>query len=199
MIQHKVRNGLRSGEVTYSLSDTGLEWHGEHETGSVPYGSVVRLSLETYSADVADADAVHGLLRLRTNAGDRLKIRSHHLRSLGSYESRQGTYAPFVRELSRRVMQANPAAQFTSGTAVMRAIYLGLTICLLILALALTLAWVGAGWSFDLNLGWALAAGGALFSWKKFKETKPMHFDPASVPDHLVDLRLTADDTDDTA
>lgn len=192
MTQHSARIGLRSKEVTHKLTDTDLEWHGQGASGSVRIAMLGRFNVEAYSADIVDPEVIHGLLRIRKKAGDRMEMRSHHLASLGSYECQQTTYAPFVRELSRRVTEANPDAHFTTGPSLERAIYPGMTICLALLALALTLAWIGGGWAFDVALGWTLAVGAASFSWKKFKEAKPAQYAPLNVPDSLLHLRPTS-------
>lgn len=142
---HTVRNSVRDDETAFHLSEEALILSGGPKQQELAYRNIAELNLITYQADIADAVHAHGLLTIRPASGKRLKLRSHHLKGLGSYESRAETYAPFVRELCRRVAAANPEAGFTLGSNMLPAVWLTVLILTVPMAAMLAIATLSEG------------------------------------------------------
>ncbi len=185
---HSVRNSLRDRETAFRLGDDALTWDNGGEQGSIPYQDIEHLNLITYGADAADPAAIHGQLIIRTRTGPTLKLRSHHLKGLGSFDNRSATYVPFVRELCRRAAAANPEAHFVSGSSGLRTLWLVIAVLVGLVSLALGLALIGEGFRADLLAGGLLTAYLSWTSFKRFRAFRAATFDPADPPDALFDL-----------
>lgn len=187
-LAHSVRNSHRDTETAFTLGEDMLDWDNGGEQGSVPYREIKELNLITYAADAADPDAIHGQLIIRTKGGKSFKMRSHHLKGLGSYENRAETYVPLVRDLVRLVAAANPDARFVSGSSALRTVWLVIAVLVGLVALALGLAVIGEGFRVDILSGCLVAAFLAWTSFRRFRDYGAATFDPADPPAHLFDL-----------
>lgn len=187
-IEHRVRSSLRDKETTFRLSDDALVLDDGEEQRSIPYGDIRQLNLVAYTADIADPDDIHGQLTIKTGLTGSLKLRSHHFKSIGSYERRAESYAPFVRELSRRVAAHNPSAQFISGAATMRILWLVLLLLTGFVAVMFAIALIAEGWQWDIASGAIMGALLAYMSWQKFRGNREVTFDPADPPADLIEL-----------
>ncbi len=187
-LAHSVRNSLRDKETAFTLGDDALDWDTGSEQGSISYREIDQLNLITYGTDAADPEVVHGQLTLRTGSGASLKLRSHHLKGLGSYENRAATYVPFVRDLIRRVQGANPEARFVSGSSGLKIVWLVIAVLVGLVALALGLAVIAEGFRVDIASGGLLAAFLAWTSFRRFQNYSAATFDPADPPAELLDL-----------
>ncbi len=183
---HKVRNGGRGGEATYTLTDLALTWQGDEASGSVPFTDITQLRLITSVADITDPSVIHGQMTLKTKSGQRLKERSHHYLHLGSYENRVETYGPFVRGLCQRVAEANPAARFTTGTPILRIFYLAMAVCCAAFGALFGLAILFGEANREMILGCALSVSVAGGCWALFKRSKTHEFDGTDPPAHLL-------------
>jgi hypothetical protein len=95
-LTHCVRPSLIARENTYTLTDEALTSNDDGKIVSLPYDQIERLELVTF----AGAGGKQGQLSIKSRSGITHKIRSHHYQSLGLFENRTDTYAPFARELS---------------------------------------------------------------------------------------------------
>src|SRR5262245_32221371 len=111
-ITYKVRTSAFEGERTWRLGADALEWEGDGKAGAVPYASISELRL-SYAPSRVDAARYRCDATLKT--GGTVSILSTHYAGIANFESRAGTYVPFVRALVVRVAAANPAARFRSG------------------------------------------------------------------------------------
>ena len=185
---HSVRNSLRDKETAFRLGDNALNWDNGRDQGSIPYQDIEHLNLITYGADAADPDAIHGQMIIRTKAGKTVKLRSHHMKGLGSFENRSATYVPFVRELCRRAAAANPDTYFVSGSSGLRTVWLVIAILVGVVSLALGLVLLAEGFRAGMLAGSLLSAYLSWTSFKRFRAYRANTFDPANPPDELFDL-----------
>ncbi len=109
---YAVRSSLFDAETNYRLGPDAIEWDDKGSNKSIPYADVSEIRLIKYPS----AGGEQGQMTVRSRGHSKLNIRSHHYRSLGSFESRMATYAPFVRDLTRRVAAASPHARFLAGS-----------------------------------------------------------------------------------
>jgi hypothetical protein len=133
---HEVRASLLDKRRLYRLGDDALHWQDAEREGQLAYADIVQVRLINYPSIGGN----NGQCTVSDRSGKKLKIRSHHYESLGSFEDRSETYVPFVRALSLRVASAAPNARLVEGSTVMWVVWLvllllvGLTAVLLLLA-----------------------------------------------------------------
>ena len=187
-IAHRVRNSLRDSETEYRLSDDGLETLDADQTQTIPYEVIAEVHLKTYMIDVADPSEVHGQMTMRTKDGSRILIRSHHFLQLGSYESRAQTYGSLVRELCRRVGNANPSATFAVGSSRMRYVWMTTIAILVIGSIVMALALIMEGWRADLVFALALLAMVGPLALRSLRNSKQATFSPDAPPESMLAL-----------
>jgi hypothetical protein len=105
-------------EAIWRLQPDALELQGGPTAGPdvvmrFPYRDVVGLRL-SYAPSRADHARYRCDLRMRS--GQQVAILSTHYAGIGDFEDRAATYGPFMRSLIARVVAANPAASFRSGS-----------------------------------------------------------------------------------
>ncbi|AKI01531.1 hypothetical protein IMCC20628_02836 [Hoeflea sp. IMCC20628] len=113
---HSVRNGLMDKESLFALEPDRLFWSGKSGTDSVAYADIISVRLTSYSISARGSEGTHYQAKVSRRGGRSIKIRSHHYVSLGNYENRSDSYAPFIRELCRRIASHAPKARFFSGS-----------------------------------------------------------------------------------
>ncbi len=185
---HSVRNGIRGPEITYSLSDDGLSWRGDGAAQLVPFAEITELTLSLYPADIADEEEIHGQLVIKTATGESLTVRSHHCKSLGSYENRAASYAPFVRALCQGVAAANPKARFTTGSGLMRLLWLILLVVTGAGSALLMIVLLAGEATRGLFLMSAVCLGAAALSWNMLRANQRQEFDGSDPPTALLEL-----------
>jgi hypothetical protein len=191
---HSVRNSMPSNELTFRLTDDALETEETGKITKTPYGEIEQLNLISYSTSVGkssnleESGHIHGQLSIKSKTGKPIKVRSHHFKSIGSYEDRSASYAPFVRELCQRVASANPAAGFFSGSVGLRYMWLGLLIFLVLVGAMLGLVLIAGNWKMDVIVGCIIAAFGASVAWRNFQSNQRQTFDAANPPAEYLDL-----------
>jgi hypothetical protein len=180
---HTVRASLLDRERNWRLGDEALEWEAGGLTGSVRFDDVGKLQL----IDYAGPGGRHRQLKVTARDGTSLRLRSHHYRSLGSFENRSRSYAPFVRELIRRVGAANPKARFEAGST---GLWLAWSIVALLLAALVALvpiALLDGAYSWGgLAVALLLIVGSGPFVWRSVWRARTAEFDPAAPPEGLI-------------
>lgn len=180
---HTVRNSLIDRERTFSLGTGALQWKEAGGRGELRYAAVRRMRLIAYPSTGGE----HCQCTLSAGRGRKVKLRSHHYSSLGAFEDRTDTYAPFVRELSRRIAAAAPDARFLAGSTGMWFVWLGLFATVAMVVALLLLALLGGGAQEAgvvaplVALTFAVPAG-----WKVLRRGKAAEFDPADPPADLL-------------
>ena len=180
---HSVRNSLIDRERTFSLGTEALQWKETGRHGELPYAAISRMRLIAYPSTGGE----HRQCSLFASRGRKIKLRSHHYRSLGAFDDRTDTYAPFVRELSRRIAAASPGAKFLAGSTSMWLVWLGLSTLIAVVGILLLTVVVGgevlqAGVIAPLVV-LAIVVPGA---WKILRRGKAVEFDPAEPPADLT-------------
>ena len=185
---HSVRNGIRGPEITYTLTGDSLNWRGDGAPRSVPLTQISKLTLNIYPADIADEEEIHGMLVINTLAGEKLTVRSHHCKGLGSYENRAATYAPFVRALSQGVAAANPRAHFATGSSFMKLLWLVLSLMIGALSALLAIVIIVTGLTWGLLSSYAIAIGAFGLAWTLFRANQKQRFNGTDPPNAFLDL-----------
>jgi hypothetical protein len=168
-----------TGEQSYELGPDALRFRSHSATQTIPYSDIESVRV----IDYANMGEVHGQCTLKARGRRKLKIRSHHFLSLGAFENRTQSYAPFVCELCRRVHAANPQARFLNGSGWLQILWL------------VVLGFSGIGWvmwlatiieggrSLEAVAGYFVGLSLAtIFSWRWFVRSKPNSFDPTQPP-----------------
>ncbi len=182
-IEHKCRLSLISAEETWSLGDRALSIKTGKTSVEIPYEGIRGMQLITF----AGVGGRQGRLTVRSGPGAKRKTGSHHYASLGNFKDRSLTYVPFVRELARRVADANPKSDFRTGSGSLTIAW-GL-ISLLLVGVVL-LAILGAIESAAPTEALISVAGLVLvaspFAIRWMTRSKPARFDPRNIPDELL-------------
>lgn len=174
-----MRPHLFSGVQTFSLEDDSLAVEAGGAATRIPYTDIESIRLIRY----ANVEELQAQCTIKTKAHGELTVRSHHFKSLGAFEDRSATYAPFIRELCRRVHAANAEAKFIWGSR-------GLQIAWLIvfaLAAAGGLIWIAvllAGTESLLSVvsAFAVLLLAGLLGLRSFAANKVEYFDPSNPP-----------------
>lgn len=114
---HSVRRHMFSREESYILRADALVVQGGPQEKRIPYGDVASVRLISYIGD----DGPQEQCTIVTRSDGKLVVRSHHFVSAANFEDRSATYAPFVRDLCRRVDEASESARFVQGSAGLQA------------------------------------------------------------------------------
>jgi len=182
-LRHSARISLIGGETFWELSRQGVVSGGEQGAVVIPYGNIRSMRLITF----AGAGGTQARAVLTTFGQGRHKIGSHHYVSLGNFEDRSDSYVPIVRELARRIADANPQSLFIAGSF---GLWLGwVIVCFLVLALAALVVVAvleDAPPLFGLigAIALVVTAGPLAMLWAI--RNLPKSFDPKSVPDTLL-------------
>lgn len=176
---HRVRPHTFSGDQTYELGTDALHVRHRGIAKDIPYADIASVRV----IDYANMGEVHGQCTVKTRGHGKLNIRSHHYRSLGAFEDRSETYAPFVRELCRRLQTVNPAPRFLKGSGWIQMLWL------------VVLIFTGFGWvmwfATVMDGGQDIETGAGFFigllvttaaSWHWLTHSKPETFDPLDPP-----------------
>jgi hypothetical protein len=124
---------------------------------------------------------------VRGRKGGKVKIRSHHYRSLGNFEDRSGTYAPFIRELVHRISARSSQARFLAGSSVTWAVWLTLAVLwvgVVVLLIAALLDGATLPRAGIAAIVICLIAGP--FIWRRIRQGSGREFDPAHPPPGLT-------------
>ena len=180
VVRHSVRNSLIDSERGYTLEPDRLSWSEKKGRGSVAYADITSLQLIGY----AGSSGGQFQATIRRSNGKLVKIRSHHYVSLGNFEDRGRSYAPFIRELCRRIAASAPQARFLSGSTHLWIIWL---IVALLAALVAILA-VSAVYLPRAPILPALLVllVGAPLIWREARKGPTTIFDPNDPPPELL-------------
>lgn len=181
-LQHAARISLANKLTTFSLDADALRVDDGAAPQSIAYGAIKKLQLISY----AGAAGRQGQLTIYAAGHGKVKTRSHHYVSLANFENRSSSYAPFVRELCRRVAAANPNAVFQRGSAGLWFVWL---VVLALIGIVLLLLVVSL---FDGSIS-AKALGGIFglsiilpIAWRSVRGNKALAFNPDDPPADLL-------------
>lgn len=181
--EHKCRLSLITAEETWSLGDEALSIKAGKAAVEIPYEGIRAMHLITF----AGVGGRQGRLTVRSGSGAKRKTGSHHYASLANFKDRSLTYVPFVRELARRVADANPKSDFRTGSGSLTIAWA--LICLLLLGVVLL--GILAAIENAVPTGALIATGGLVlvaspFAIRWMTRSKPARFDPRNIPDELL-------------
>lgn len=177
---HSVRNSMIDSERAFRLGPDAIEWMEQGERNSIRYADISAVNLITY----AGAGATIGQAKITSGEGGSIKIRSHHYKGLARFENRRQTYAPFVRDLLRRVANASPDAQFTSGNSAIMIMWLVVAAMMAVLAVVVVMIAYQTG---DLPLmAIFILLVGAPLAIREVMKGGTKTFDPLDPPEKLL-------------
>lgn len=176
--EHAVRNSITGAERTWSLGADALEWREGAKTGRIPYGDVTEMRLISFKSSGTQYQCT-----LRARGSGKFKIRSHHYRSLGSFEDRSTTYGPFMRALARRIAEHAPDAKFMAGSTAMWFVWLIIGIMWFGISLLL-IAMLASGETLGGDSLWILVLAGivAPIVIHQLRQGRGKTFDPQDPP-----------------
>ncbi len=96
----------------FALADDGIHWSAGLRGGVVPYDKVRRLRM---SFRPANMQAYRFLTEIWADGAPKLRLVSASWKSMFEQERLDGAYSAFVRELHRRLAQANAPALYQQG------------------------------------------------------------------------------------
>jgi hypothetical protein len=183
------RRSVLENEATWTLAPQMLERAEHTSEGGVamqrlPYSEVAEVQL---SYDPTRFDSRRFRCDLRSRAGHRLVLVSTSYVSVGDFEDRGSAYAPFVRELVRRIGQAAPDCRFRAGKRpwVFWAEHVFLLGMLLLLASVL--AYVGdVSWSGLVGIKLAILVCYVPIAIQYAKRNRPRRLIPDKIPSEVL-------------
>jgi hypothetical protein len=112
-VVYRSRGSVLENEAGWTLGPSALiRAEAEAAAQRLPYRDIVELRL---SYDPTRFDTQRFRCDLSLAGGIRAKVLSTSYISIGKFEDRGASYAPFVRELVTRVAQASPDCRFRAG------------------------------------------------------------------------------------
>jgi hypothetical protein len=105
---YSCRSNLLTSERRYELTPDALIWSDSQTTGRIPY---VDIRVARVACTLAFGNEFWRCV-LRSYGHRTLVIPSMHYRSLGRFDNRFDTFAPFVTELLLKVAKSNASARF---------------------------------------------------------------------------------------
>lgn len=108
----EVRSTEIDKDTVYRLDQEGFGWSNSRGEGHFAYADIAAIHLMVH-------DSQYGRGRIctvKSRTGKKKQFRSLHCFGIGNFEDRASLYAPFVRELLRRVADSVPDAKFTRGS-----------------------------------------------------------------------------------
>ena len=182
-LNHTVRNSLIADEMAFELSENALQWQGGKKVGLLAYADIGKIALISYPS----FGSSQYQCTIHHRGGRKIKIRSHHYQSLNVFEDRSRSYAPFIRELCRRVAAGNGNVHFISGSTAMWLVYLFLVLLMAGVGILLLMALLE-------NLSSVTRAAGALMAlallgpgiWRMRRQGQGAAFDPENPPVSLL-------------
>ncbi|PHP67728.1 hypothetical protein CSC94_08540 [Zhengella mangrovi] len=176
---HTVRNSIIDRSRMFRLGPDALVWEENARQGRIPYADVRRVQLISYG----NTGGEQYQCALSTGMHGRIRIRSHSYVSLGNFEDRTDTYAPFLRELVRRVAAAAPQAEFVTGNVGLLVAWLVVLLLFGLGLVSLAFAFVdglAATWKFAMTVAVLLVSGPVI--WHRLRKSEIKTFDPANPP-----------------
>ena len=170
-------------ERVWSLGPDALHWKSEKREGHIPYADIRKMRLIAY----ANTGGEQYQCAVSTLRQGKIKIRSHHYVSLGNFEDRTATYAPFIRALLDRVAAASPQAAFRAGGLGYQIMWISVFVLDVSVLVLMGLALLGSA-DVSLNI-MAVLAGMVLilpFIWRQIGRNRGHRFDPAAPPGELI-------------
>jgi hypothetical protein len=181
--EHIVRASLIDRERVWSLGPDRLYWREQTRSGEIPYEDIREVRVIGYGA--LGGRMFQCTLR-RRDAG-KLKLRSHHYASLGNFEDRTATYAPFIRELVRRVAEHSPQARFLAGSSALWIVWLVIGFLWAVAAILVVAALLDGAVAPGAGIGAMLVfAISAPLVWQQVREGGGVEFDPENPPPALI-------------
>ena len=180
---HAVRASITGGERRFMLDSDTLSWNDDKGSDRIRYADISRVQLIKYPA----AGGEHCQCTLSMRRGGKLKIRSHHYKSLGSFEDRSASYAKLVRELCARVDTASSGTRFIAGSTAMWYVWVALLVGMGGICVLFLVVMIGGG---DLTIG-TIAPVIAFFLFlpailKLIRRGQAKTFDPQLPPPELI-------------
>jgi len=180
---HSARNSLIDRERTYWLTPDKLQWREADTEYRLAYDQIAEMRLIRY----ASFDGEQYQCKLTAPGQGKLKIRSHHYAGLSRFENRTSTYAPFVRELARRIASASPDARFRAGGLGLQIMWISVLVIYVAVLVLLALAFLGG---MDPTPGKIAVIAGlvgtAPFIWRQIGKNRGERFDPADPPGEII-------------
>ncbi|WP_439540988.1 hypothetical protein [Hyphomicrobium sp.] len=178
-LAHSVRPHLFSDVRTYTLGNDALAVHHGESGKRVPYADIASVRLISY----ASVDGPQEQCTIATRAHGKIVVRSHHFVSTGEFEDRSATYAPFVRDLCRRIHAANTKARFIRGSAGLQAGWFVVLACAAIgWAIWIAAVYEGVVGVWQAASVFALLALASFLGFHAFKGNRVEEFDPFNPP-----------------
>jgi KDO2-lipid IV(A) lauroyltransferase len=105
-LSYAFRPGLFAPEKVYSLEPDGLEWRGSLGAGRVAYADIE--AIHTGQVRFLGSSTAYWSCVLSPRSGGRIALSAAHCAGFRRFEDRSAAYFPFVAELQRRIIAANP-------------------------------------------------------------------------------------------
>jgi hypothetical protein len=180
---HSVRNSLIDQERSFSLGADALEWRDAAGEGRMAYADVRDMRLIGYTSPIGEARQC----TLRDRRGGKVKIRSAHYRSLGNFEDRTETYAPFVAALAKRVAAQSPHAKFIAGSTALWIVWLVLgVLSAIVVGLIVLSLFEGVPPAAPAIMAVAICAAAVAIAIRRVRADRARSFDPEAPPQELL-------------
>ena len=177
------RASLLAKDQTFRFGADALHWQDEKVEGQMALAEIVLVRLIKFPSFGGDQHYCD----VRDQSGAKVRIRSHHYKSMGAFEDRSETYVPFVRELILRVASASPQAKFIAGSSRMWYLWLGLLVLSVVVAVLLVMALLGgaslSGGIIGPIVVFAILGPGM---WRLVRRGREREFDPDNPPAELL-------------
>jgi len=180
---HSVRNSLIDKERSFSLGADALHWRDAAGEGRMPYAEVRDMRLIGYTALIGEALQC----TLRDRNGGKVKIRSAHYRSLGNFEDRTATYAPFVAGLAKRIAAQAPDAKFIAGSTALWIVWLVLgVLCAIVVGLLILSLFDGVPPAAPAIMAVVICIAAVPIAVHRIRSDRARRFDPETPPQDLL-------------
>lgn len=182
-LMHEVRNSLADATRAFRLEPDAVSWREGDRQERLLYSEIASLHLSSYS----DLQELQRQCTLTDRAGKTLKIRSHHYVSLGNFEDRTATYAPFIRALIDRLAGEGSPVAFEQGSRIMGLVWTAIFWLSAIMIVGfVALLFSGDGFSLGALVPIAILLGFVAFSRVMMGQSKAGSFDPKSPSSDLL-------------
>ena len=181
---YSYRPSLLGAPHEFRLDELGLDWQAGRRSGRVAWREVERLRM---SFRPSSMQSYRFVAEIWAAAAPKLTIMSSSWKSMVVQERQDESYAAFVRELHRRLAQAQTRAVFEQGIHPLR-YWPGLAVFVAI-SLALAVLLVRAMQAHALGGSLFVAAFLLLFLWRGgdyFRRNRPRHYRADAPPAELL-------------
>lgn len=181
---YSYRPSLLGAPWEFRLGAHGLDWSAGRKSGHVPFGAVRRVRLSFRPGNV---QLYRFVTEVWGEGGPKLILASTSWKSMVEHERLDRSYAAFVTELHRRLLQAKPAARYEQGSSPLR-YWPGVGVFLAV-SLGLAALVARALQAHAIGASILIVAFLALFLWQGgdyFRRNRPRLYRPDALPAELM-------------